>query len=156
MTCGTSITSLSSHTARTSELPANPRQHSLFASSLSSQPKVGTVRTRQGRCALHATKKRAQFHASPLPKVGKLPLHWPQAERPGASNTFGSAVATPTDKRGFVTPKFWGGALAPPHGYGRDGATRKAARTAEPVLLTSCPPNARSKANGGFPVSFRS
>ena len=28
-------------------------------------------------------------------------------------NTFGSAVATPTDKRGFVTPKFWG--LVRPH-----------------------------------------
>ena len=28
-------------------------------------------------------------------------------------NTFGSAVATPTDKRGLVTPKFWG--LVRPH-----------------------------------------
>ena len=35
-------------------------------------------------------------------------LQFPQAERPGARNTTSEAVAAPTDKRGFVTPKFWG------------------------------------------------
>ncbi len=31
-----------------------------------------------------------------------------KAKAPVLQNTFGQAVATPTDKRGFVIPKFWG------------------------------------------------
>ena len=31
-----------------------------------------------------------------------------KAKAPVCRNTFGQAVATPTDKRGFVIPKFWG------------------------------------------------
>ena len=31
-----------------------------------------------------------------------------KAKAPVLENTFGQAVATPTDKRGFVIPKFWG------------------------------------------------
>lgn len=53
------------------------------------------------------------------------------------------AVATPTDKRGFITPIH--------HGCGRDGATRKDARTAIGVLRTSRPPVAsRIAAVGTF------
>ena len=52
------------------------------------------------------------------------------------------AVATPTDKRGFITPIH--------HGCGRDGATRKDARTASDVLRTSRPPFASRIALGGL------
>jgi len=34
----------------------------------------------------------------------------PKPKGPVLQNTFGSAVAAPTVKRGFVTPDFWGGA----------------------------------------------
>ena len=63
------------------------------------------------------------------------------------------AVATPTDKRGFVTFKSLAGAgvSSPGHqGYGRDGAIRKDARTASDVSLTSRPPVMRSGIAGGF------
>ena len=53
------------------------------------------------------------------------------------SDTKSEAVATPTDKRGFVTFKSLAGAgvSSPGHqGYGRDGATRKDARTASDVF----------------------
>ena len=68
-------------------------------------------------------------------------------------NTKSEAVATPTDKRGFVTFKSLAGAgvSSPSHqGYGRDGATRKDARTASDVSLTSRPPVMRSGIAGGF------
>ena len=68
-------------------------------------------------------------------------------------NTKSEAVATPTDKRGFVTFKSLAGAgvSSPGHqGYGRDGATRKDARTASDVSLTSRPPVMRSGIAGGF------
>ena len=51
-------------------------------------------------------------------------------------NTLDKAVSTPTDKRGFVTPKFWG-LVRPhrsPHSFGRDGPSRKAGRTALDVF----------------------
>ena len=69
------------------------------------------------------------------------------------SDTKSEAVATPTDKRGFVTFKSLAGAgvSSPGHqGYGRDGATRKDARTASDVSLTSRPPVMRSGIAGGF------
>ena len=51
----------------------------------------------------------AQNHkGSHLSSYELIVLHWHQAERPGARNTTSEAVAAPTDKRGFVTPKFWG------------------------------------------------
>ena len=31
-----------------------------------------------------------------------------KAKAPVCEDTFGSAVCTPTDKRGFVSPEFWG------------------------------------------------
>ena len=68
-------------------------------------------------------------------------------------NTKSEAVATPTDKRGFVTFKSLAGAgvSSPSHqGYGRDGATRKDARTASDVSLTSRSPVMRSGIAGGF------
>ena len=68
-------------------------------------------------------------------------------------NTKSEAVATPTDKRGFVTFKSLAGAgvSSPGHqGYGRDGAIRKDARTASDVSLTSRPPVMRSGIAGGF------
>ena len=69
------------------------------------------------------------------------------------SDTKSEAVATPTDKRGFVTFKSLAGAgvSSPGHqGYGRDGAIRKDARTASDVFETSRPPYALKNANGGF------
>ena len=69
------------------------------------------------------------------------------------SDTKSEAVATPTDKRGFVTFKSLAGAgvSSPGHqGYGRDGAIRKDARTASDVSLTSRPPVMRSGIAGGF------
>ena len=73
----------------------------------------------------------------------------------GASNTISTAVAAPTDKRGFVMPEYLAGrgvSTASRHGYGQDEPTRKGGCTAVDVLLTSCPPYALSKAAGGFYV----
>ena len=39
--------------------------------------------------------------------AGRGTIHT-KAKAPVLQNTFGQAVATPTDKRGFVIPKFWG------------------------------------------------
>ena len=39
--------------------------------------------------------------------AGRGTIHT-KAKAPVCRNTFGQAVATPTDKRGFVIPKFWG------------------------------------------------
>ena len=77
----------------------------------------------------------------------------PALNRAGASNTIHTAVATPTDERGFVTSYSLAGAgisSTGQHGLGRDGATRKDARASVCALLTSRPPYARSKAAGGF------
>ena len=77
----------------------------------------------------------------------------PALNRAGASNTIHTAVATPTDERGFVTSYSLAGAgvSSPGHqGYGRDGAIRKDARTASDVFLTSRPPYALKNADGGF------
>ena len=60
----------------------------------------------------------------------------PKPKGPVLQNTKSKAVATPTDKRGFVTPKFWG-LVRPhrsPHSFGRDGPSRKAGRTALDVF----------------------
>ena len=60
----------------------------------------------------------------------------PKPRGPVLQNTKSKAVATPTDKRGFVTPKFWG-LVRPhrsPHSFGRDGPSRKAGRTALDVF----------------------
>ena len=77
----------------------------------------------------------------------------PALKSAGASNTIHTAVATPTDERGFVTSYSLAGAgisSTGQHGLGRDGATRKDARASVCALLTSRPPYARSKAAGGF------
>ena len=77
----------------------------------------------------------------------------PALKSAGASNTIHTAVATPTDERGFVTSYSLAGAgisSTGQHGLGRDGATRKDARASVRALLTSRPPDARSKAAGGF------
>ena len=77
----------------------------------------------------------------------------PALKSAGASNTIHTAVATPTDERGFVTSYSLAGAgisSTGQHGLGRDGATRKDARASVCALLTSRPPDARSKAAGGF------
>jgi hypothetical protein len=59
---------------------------------------------------------------------------------PVRKNTTSEAVATPTDKRGFVMPKFLGlvRLFAPAYGLrGMVGAIRKDARTASDVFLTT-------------------
>lgn len=68
----------------------------------------------------------------------------------GAEHTISEAVATPTDERGFVTSRHGAGATASGlHGFGRDGAIRKDARTASDVCSTSRPPYALEQAAGG-------
>ena len=91
------------------------------------------------RCTSHA------IHGTITPAPVNLALVF--------SDTKSEAVATPTDKRGFVTFKSLAGAgVSSPgdEGYGRDGAIRKDARTASDVFLTSRPPYALKNANGGF------
>ena len=69
----------------------------------------------------------------------------------GARHTISEAVATPTDKRGFVTSTYRAGVLTSSlHGLGRDEAIRKDACTASDVCLTSRPPYALRQATGGF------
>ena len=63
----------------------------------------------------------------------------------GAEHTIGTAVAAPTDKRGFVMPDSLAGrgvSTASRHGYGQDEPTREGGCTAVPVCSTSCPPYA--------------
>jgi hypothetical protein len=55
--------------------------------------------------------------ASPLPYTIS-----PDPKGLALQNAFGKAVATPTEKRGFVTPKFYGGPLRPSMVYGRGGS----------------------------------
>ena len=50
----------------------------------------------------------------------------------------------------FPRSEFSGTGFPVSHGYGRDGLVRKAGRMAESMFLTSCPPDARKNANGGF------
>ncbi|MEI7590189.1 MAG: hypothetical protein WCJ49_02565 [Deltaproteobacteria bacterium] len=59
--------------------------------------------------------------------------------RQGAKNTFGIAVATPTESGVFACPE-----------YGQGGANRETARMAIPMFLTPCPPNDRKKSLCGF------
>ena len=82
---------------------------------------------------------------------------FPQAQRPGAEHTFEPAVAHPHRQAGFSHVQILGGSAPalPPHGFGRDGAHRKAARTAGSVCSTSRPPTALEQANGGFLDSTR-
>ena len=57
---------------------------------------------------------------------------------PVRKNTFGKAVAAPTDKRGFVMPRFWGQCVCTALWFrGVVGVIRKDARTALPVFLTT-------------------
>lgn len=70
---------------------------------------------------------------------------------PVFETTFSEAVATPTDKRGFVTPKFWGWcvctAIMVSGGMGLP--VRMAARL-RTCVSTSRPPAAIEAARGGF------
>ena len=68
---------------------------------------------------------------------------------PGASNTIGIAGNLP-DSEVFSRPEFGSAGHARLHGFGRDGLVRKAGRMAIPMLLTSRPPVALSKATSGF------
>ena len=57
---------------------------------------------------------------------------------PVRRNTFSEAVAAPTEKRGFVTPNFWGWCVCPVSLFwGVVGVIRKDARTASDVFLTT-------------------
>ena len=75
----------------------------------------------------------------------------PKPKGPVRKNTFSEAVAAPTEKRGFVTPKFH---RCRKSGFawfwGVVGVIRKDARTASDVSLTSRPPVMRSGIAGGF------
>ena len=61
-----------------------------------------------------------------------------KAKAPARRNAFGQAVAAPTDKRGFVMPRFWGQCVCTALWFrGVVGVIRKDARTACPVFLTA-------------------
>ena len=75
-----------------------------------------------------------------LPSARALVYTAAKPKGPVLKNTFEPAVATPTDKRSFVMPKFLG--LVPSHASaqwlrGVVGATRKDVRTAGSVFLTT-------------------
>ena len=61
-----------------------------------------------------------------------------KAKAPVLKNTCSEAVATPTEKRGFVMPNFWGlCACTALRFWGVVGSTRKDGRTASDVFLTT-------------------
>lgn len=61
-----------------------------------------------------------------------------KAKAPVRKNTFSEAVAAPTDKRGFVMPRFWGQCVCTALWFrGVVGVIRKDARTASDVFLTT-------------------
>ena len=87
---------------------------------------------------LHTTAKNC---AHIFPRRHQAATLAPKPRGPVLQNTFGSAVATPTEKRGFVMPELLGLVrLHRLHGFGWDGANGNAARTATDVLRTSRPP----------------
>ena len=62
----------------------------------------------------------------------------PKPKGPVRKNTFSEAVAAPTEKRGFVTPNFWGWCVCTVSLFwGVVGVIRKDARTASDVFLTT-------------------
>jgi len=65
-------------------------------------------------------------------------------------NTFGSAVATPTESGVFSRPKFGNVAFSHVHGFGRDGQNGNAWRMAIPMFSTSCPPALLENDASGF------
>ena len=82
------------------------------------------------------------------PARGKVPVALNGA---GAENTQQLAVATPTDKRGFVTSQSLAGVAASGlHGLGRDGAIRKDARTTSCVFSHPAHLMPLKTATGGF------
>ncbi len=74
---------------------------------------------------------------------------------PVLENTTSEAVAAPTDSGVLSRPNFRELVRQHPHGFGRDGLTRKDGRTASDVFSTSRPPAALENANGGFPCHSR-
>lgn len=68
---------------------------------------------------------------------------------PGASNTTKLAGNLP-DSEVFSRPEFASAGPSRLHGFGRDGANRKAARMTNFMFETSRPPVARSNAASGF------
>ena len=58
-----------------------------------------------GGSQLRKFRNRHATHCSPMQRRGTIA---PKAKAPVRKNTFSEAVAAPTDKRGFVMPKFWG------------------------------------------------
>ena len=75
----------------------------------------------------------------------------PKAKAPVLENTFGSAVAAPTESGVLSRPDFLGVSIfGRIYGFGRDGFVRKAGRTAEPVFSTSRPPASLENVACGF------
>ena len=75
----------------------------------------------------------------------------PKAKAPVLENTFGKAVASPTESGVLSRPDFLGvSTFGRIYGFGRDGFVRKAGRTALPVFSTSRPPAALENAACGF------
>ena len=76
----------------------------------------------------------------------------PALKSAGARNTIEPAVASPTES-GLLSCQDSGAGRynsAGRHDCGQGAAFREGAGTAVSVLLTPCPPDARSKANGDF------
>ncbi len=69
----------------------------------------GTPSTSKKLLALHTAIQNAALRFwFATPSTWKRGTIRTKAKAPARKNAFGQAVATPTDKRGFVIPKFWG------------------------------------------------
>ena len=109
-----------------------------------------TARSRQGRGLGHTL---LQASGKPCCKpVCRATMH-PALKGAGAEHTMKPAVATPTDKRGFVMSRSQADRGVPTsccHGCGQDEPIRKDGCMTGFMCSTSCPPYALEQAAGGF------
>lgn len=88
-----------------------------------------------------------------LPSARTLVYTSPVLKSMVIETTFSEAVASPTDKRAFVTPKFWGLVRLrhPSMVSGGMGLPARMAARLRTCVSTSRPPAALETANGGLP-----
>ena len=109
-----------------------------------------------GSTAASITNKRTDYGRMDCTCQGWGTMAASRKNDPVCDDTMNVAVATSTDKRGFVLSKFWVGRqllAAVPDGFGQGGLVRKAGRVATFTSSTPCPPAACDDAKGGFSVS---
>jgi hypothetical protein len=95
------------------------------------------------------TIEKSRPNIAPGCKKYHTPLNRCDTVIPGALNTTKQAGSL-SDNEVFSRPEFASAGLSRLHGFGRDGANRKAARTTCFVFRTSRPPVARLKVARGF------